>query len=251
MRGVLPFTLVLALVGMAPSLHGQDPKAEIEKRLTSQFTRTKFTADLSDVAVAGSVLTLHKDGLLMCSTEAKAPPTSTYKNGAISMGFGAKMAWGMALGAANQQVDNIPQRKFVAPEKFWVIDYAVKDDGVVFLFYSDPFNNIRYYGQIKFPFAKGRFPPADDIMNAIAEVITVDAPAQENPPDAGAPPAPPAQPAEQPAPAPKTIAVGQTIDQVVGTLGQPQKIVNLGAKQIYYYPDMKVIFLNGKVADVQ
>ena len=32
---------------------------------------------------------------------------------------------------------------------------------------------------------------------------------------------------------------------------QPQKIVNLGAKQMYFYPDMKVIFTNGKVSDVQ
>jgi hypothetical protein len=38
---------------------------------------------------------------------------------------------------------------------------------------------------------------------------------------------------------------------VIGILGQPQKIVNLGAKQMYFYPDMKVIFTNGKVTDVQ
>ena len=34
-------------------------------------------------------------------------------------------------------------------------------------------------------------------------------------------------------------------------MGQPDKKVNLGAKQIYYYKDMKVIFLSGKVSDVQ
>jgi hypothetical protein len=38
---------------------------------------------------------------------------------------------------------------------------------------------------------------------------------------------------------------------VVANLGQPKKIVNLGAKEMYYYPDMKVIFTNGKVTDVQ
>jgi hypothetical protein len=248
-RGMLPLTLALALAGIAPSLYGQDPRAEIEKRLTSQFTRTKFTADLSDVAVAGSVLTLHKDGLLMCSTEAKSPPTNTYKNGNISMGFGANMAWGMALGAAGQQSAQIPQRKFVTGEKFWVTDFHVKEDGVYFVFFSDPFDDVRYYTQLKFPFPKNVPPPPDDVMKTIAEVITVDTPAQESAAPEAAPP--PAQPAEQPAAAPKTIGVGQTIDQVVGILGQPQKIVNLGAKQIYYYPDMKVIFINGKVADVQ
>jgi hypothetical protein len=249
MRGSAPLTLVLALAGMAPSLSGQDQRAEILNRISSQFTRTKFTADHSDVVAAGSVLVLHKDGLLMCSIDAKAPPTNTYKNGTISMGFGANMAWGMALGAANQQIASTPQRKFVAGEKFWVTDYLVKDDGVYFVFYSDPYDNVRYYTQLKFPFPRGRFPPADDMMKTIAEVLTVDTPAPDTSPPETA--APPSQPADQPAAPPKTIAVGQTIDQVVAILGQPQKIVNLGPKVMYYYPDMKVIFVNGKVADVQ
>jgi hypothetical protein len=38
---------------------------------------------------------------------------------------------------------------------------------------------------------------------------------------------------------------------VLAALGKPDKIVNLGAKQIYVYKDLKVTFLNGKVSDVQ
>lgn len=48
-----------------------------------------------------------------------------------------------------------------------------------------------------------------------------------------------------------TIALGQTTDQVTATMGAPQQIIDLGAKKIYKYPDMKVIFMNGKVSDVQ
>lgn len=60
------------------------------------------------------------------------------------------------------------------------------------------------------------------------------------------------QPAQQPAQAdPQTIEKGQTTDQVQGSLGKPDKIVNLGAKQIWVYKDLKVTFLNGKVSDVQ
>jgi len=61
------------------------------------------------------------------------------------------------------------------------------------------------------------------------------------------------QPAAQPAPAPEpqTIEKGQTTDQVQGSLGKPDKIVNLGTKQIWVYKDLKVTFLNGKVSDVQ
>jgi hypothetical protein len=50
---------------------------------------------------------------------------------------------------------------------------------------------------------------------------------------------------------PQTIEKGQTTDQVTAALGKPEKIVNLGTKQIYIYKDMKITFLNGKVSDVQ
>jgi hypothetical protein len=38
---------------------------------------------------------------------------------------------------------------------------------------------------------------------------------------------------------------------VKAALGQPDKIVTIGPKQIYVYKDLKVTFLNGKVSDVE
>ncbi|MGA7915136.1 MAG: hypothetical protein WCA00_07865 [Candidatus Acidiferrales bacterium] len=263
MRSVVYWTLVVALAilaalaAVAPSLYSQDPRSEILKRLNSEFTRTKVTTDRTDIVTAGAVLVLHKDGLLMCGVEAIAPPTSTYKNGTISMGFGANIAWGMELAPANQQPASLEQRKFVAGEKFWVTEYLVKPDGVYLVFVSDPYNDVRYYGQLKFPFAKNSTPNPDEVTKAIEEVVTVDAPADQPAADNSAPPAQqpeqpaPAPAAAAPAAAPETISLGQTTDQVIAILGQPQKIVNLGAKQMYFYPDMKVIFTNGKVSDVK
>ena len=49
----------------------------------------------------------------------------------------------------------------------------------------------------------------------------------------------------------KTIKLGMTPDEVKTSLGNPEKIVDLGAKQVYIYKDMKVIFQDSKVADVQ
>jgi hypothetical protein len=49
----------------------------------------------------------------------------------------------------------------------------------------------------------------------------------------------------------QTIEPGQSIAQVTVAWGSPQKIAKLGNKQIYYYKDLKVIFVNGKVTDVQ
>jgi hypothetical protein len=49
----------------------------------------------------------------------------------------------------------------------------------------------------------------------------------------------------------KTIALGMQPDAVKAALGNPDKIVDLGAKQLYIYKDIKVVFQNNVVADVQ
>ncbi len=50
---------------------------------------------------------------------------------------------------------------------------------------------------------------------------------------------------------PITIAIGQTPEQVVAGKGEPLTKLNFGNKVIYKYPDMKIIFVSGKVSDVQ
>ena len=50
---------------------------------------------------------------------------------------------------------------------------------------------------------------------------------------------------------PVTISLGQSIEQVTGALGPPVTMIDLGAKKIYQYKDMKIVFQDGKVADVQ
>jgi hypothetical protein len=57
--------------------------------------------------------------------------------------------------------------------------------------------------------------------------------------------------ADQPPAEPVSIEKGMTPDQVEAAMGKPEKKVTLGVKQIYYYKDMKVIFMSGKVSDVQ
>jgi hypothetical protein len=50
---------------------------------------------------------------------------------------------------------------------------------------------------------------------------------------------------------PPTVALGQTPEQVAAALGKPKSIMDLGAKKIYVYPDMKVTFNGGKVTDIK
>jgi hypothetical protein len=89
-------------------------------------------------------------------------------------------------------------------------------------------------------------------MDTIAQVLTIDdSGGNEQQGDGGQQYQ--GQEAQEQAPPqpPQTIQLGQTFDEVTNALGQPVKIVNLGAKQIYVYKDLKVTFLKGKVADVQ
>jgi len=269
---------MLLLAPGAMLLYSQSPVGDLQNRLNSQFSLTKITADRSDIVTAGSVLVLHKDGLLMYTTDAPSPPLSNYRDGRLQQSAGANFARGLGIsllhGSNGQNLANIPRRTFVSGEKFWLTGIEYVADGVVFDVYSDPFNNVRYYGQLKFPFSKGAMPPADAMMRTIEEVLTVQpsdnapqgadnqTPAPAAPPLPGvptapaspaamAPIAPPPPPSDQPPAQTKTISIGQSKDDVIGILGQPSKDIKLGAKEILVYTDMKVTLLDGKVSDVE
>lgn len=51
--------------------------------------------------------------------------------------------------------------------------------------------------------------------------------------------------------APASVDLGQSFSQVEGSMGSPLRVARLGPKVIYYYNGMKVIFIDGKVTDVQ
>lgn len=273
MRRTVYLTVAAALLAAAlPPARGQDPDSVLQK-LKAKFILTQTTANKSDIVTAGSVLVLQKDRLVMYSLNNPLPPQSTYKKGKIARNVLGGKSFLRDLGNTmnNPSEAAIQQRVFVAGEKFWVTGINAVRDGVIFRLYSDPYDDVRYWGELKFPFPKGSVPPADEFLATVAEVVTVQpddnaaANAQPEPPapPPAAAPAEPAAPAEAaPAPIPpplppppdppppKTISLGQTKDQVVATFGQPQKVVKLGAKEIYYYPDMKVTLLGGKVSDV-
>jgi hypothetical protein len=50
---------------------------------------------------------------------------------------------------------------------------------------------------------------------------------------------------------PVTISLGQSTADVESINGRPDKIIDLGAKKIYVYKDLKITFTDGRVSDVQ
>ena len=56
---------------------------------------------------------------------------------------------------------------------------------------------------------------------------------------------------EQQASESRSVKIGQTPEEVEAALGPPEKRIDLGAKKIFVYKDLKVIFVDGHVSDVQ
>jgi hypothetical protein len=235
----------------------------IQKQLLQYYQTAKATADGTDLVTAGSVLVLQKDHLLMDKVDQPFPSVNTYTKGAISNAGdalkglrvlnafvshlpGAGQAASASDSAASTTGANAT-REFVAGEKFFVTKIDTRSDSVTLYFISDPIKDVRYHAMLKFPFAKGTAPSPDDVAGLVSEVVKVDDTSQDQQSAAnqngqqGA-----AAPAE-----PKTIALGQTRDQVVALFGVPSKIVQLGAKEIDIFPDMKVTFVQNKVVDVK
>ena len=87
-------------------------------------------------------------------------------------------------------------------------------------------------------------------MRACGGLDAAPNPAPANP--GAAPPDAAANASASPPPAEtKTIAIGQSRDQVIATFGVPSKIIQLGTKEIDFFPDMKVTFVNNKVSNVE
>ena len=80
--------------------------------------------------------------------------------------------------------------------------------------------------------------------------VTAEAATDSSAPVAAAPDAS-ASSTAAPAASTASVEIGQTTDQVQAAMGPPTRVANLGAKVIYYYNGMKVIFKDGKVTDVQ
>jgi hypothetical protein len=271
-------TLIAIVIMGMPFTAGAQNKSAIEKKLVSEYALTQATADQTDIVTAGAILVLKKGNIVMAPVSGTNFYQNTYKEGKISQN---------ALGKLNNGLNRFSHlpgasapaapatRTFVPGEKVWVTKIECKDDGVVFDLYTDAFAEVRYKAALKFYFnSKGPIPSVDEMDKLVGEVFKVQpaedttaaAPAQAAAPAApaaqAAPPppaepvlapiAPPPPPPDEPQAPPKELKIGQTKDQVVANFGQPEKVVKLGTKEIYYYKDLgKVTFVNGKVTDVQ
>lgn len=277
---VFGFALITLTCSALINAQAGDPEA-IQQKLNTMFTPTTTTEDRTDIVTAGSVVIIHKEGMLMYSVASPLPPLNTYKNGKIIQGisgFGRNIAITFRTPDGNTSA-SYPQRRFVLDEKCWLTGISVEKDSIAIELYSDRYDDTRYYGNLKIPFPNKRVVPSvDEAVSLVTEVLTA-APANiqaakqttaqkpsasavpvispksaPQPPvqEVAPPPPPETPPATQPANAPPpTIVVGLTEDEVISAIGQPLKIAKIGVKTIYYYKDMKITFTNGFASNIQ
>jgi hypothetical protein len=225
--GILFFLLIGVVVVPA-----SDWKDELKQKLKGMVTLVKTAglggSDRNRVKEPGTVLVIQKDGITGDKANDFTTTDTKVRDGKVIQ----------AGGFLNKQ----NQHAFKPGERVYVFQIDVKDNEIWYWILSTETFSIteegstqqtRYKGLIKFQFPKDYLATADfaKVKEAIdAVLVTEDVAKAANT---------------------KTIELGQTTEQVETILGKPEKIIKLGAKVVYVYKDMKVIFTDGKVSDVQ
>jgi hypothetical protein len=264
------FAVILVAIIPASAARAQDAGADsLESQLGAKYKVARLGTDSSGVSVtdAGTVLVIKKGGILSVASGNMVVVPSYVKDGQIKTANNNAMAGVNKLlkwkapadptGAASSDTKFLTVGEKVYTTK---IDINRKDSKVTLaIIECDSCNSVQdkssRKAQVVFQFPKDYLSGADggqisDVINQILEINTDDGSQQQGQDAQGQQQG---QQGQQQAAAqpPPTIQIGQSPDEVKGLLGQPEKIVNLGAKQIYVYKDLKVTFINGKVADVQ
>jgi hypothetical protein len=246
----------------------------LQEQLVAQYKAVKMGSDTSGYSVVdpGTLLAIQKGGLLGSPYSDKSALTNRYEGGTVHPPSGLAVAGKKALLGRFSQSEGQTTKLFAKGDKVYPtrIDVNVDKDtvtlGIVACDTCNKTDPPTYNkANVVFQFPRGSLAKASagDVEDTIGQLLSVSDDSQQQ--DQGAQQGgqdqqqgaqgdqqqAAQQPAAQPAPEPQTIAIGQTTDQVQGSLGKPDKIVNLGAKQIWVYKDLKVTFLNGKVSDVQ
>jgi len=268
--GMAVLVVALIAVGITPCLVlAQDaPAIPLEDQLKAQYTLAKMGADSGGPAVVeqGTILVIKKGGILSVPY-GDQPVATKYQDGTVHTPSALMMgARGGLMGKLGKQQTT---QFFQVGTKVYPSKIAVnlpKDQVIIGIVACDSCNNVSpttfYKADVVFQFAKGSLANTNpsQVEDMIAGLLALDDSGgdqggngqqggndqQGNNQGGGG------QAQQQaPPPEPQQIEKGQTPDQVKAALGTPDKIVNLGAKQIYVYKDIKVTFLNGKVSDVQ
>jgi hypothetical protein len=221
---------VLSADGLAA---GNSWKDALRTELESVYTLSKrATLSPDRITRQGTVVVVRKDGITAdLSSDMRYSVTKVTDEQVGEEG-----------GSVSAVFTKERSRVFKAGERLFVTDIDVYDDGVMLkVMTCDTFDinekgstqQRRYKAAVKFLYPKGSGPGKTlaEMKTSIDPVLLPEA--------------------EATAVVTKTIGLGQTRAEVEEILGRPERIVDLGMKVTYVYADMKVVFVEGRVSDVQ
>lgn len=267
------FAAIAVTIFALPLARAQAPT--LQEQLVAQYKLVKMGSDTSGYSVVdkGTLLAIQKGGILGVPYGDANVPASKYENGTVKGPSGLSLMGRKSIMGkfGKEQTTHL----FQVGDKVYPMKVDVnlaKDIVTMSVVACDTCNKTDpptyNKAQVVFEFPKGSLATASagQVEDTIGQVLAIsnddsqqggdqgagDQGEQQGGAQGGQQPAaqqPAAQ--DQPAAEPQTIEKGQTPEQVEAAMGKPDKIVNLGSKQIYVYKDLKVTFLNGKVSDVQ
>ena len=264
--------IVLVAATIFPMSLASAQAPSLQEQLAAQYKLVKMGSDTGGYSVVekGTLLAIQKGGILAVPYSDSSVLSTKYEGGTIHSPSGLAVVGRKSLMGrfGKEQTTHL----FAVGDKVYPMKIDVnvaKDSVTVGIVACDTCNKTDpptyNKAQVVFEFPKGSLAAADAtaVEKTIGQVLTIsDDDAQQDKADdkgadkggqqqQGGQDQGQQQQADQPAAEPVSIEKGMTPDQVEGAMGKPDKKVTLGVKQIYYYKDMKVIFMNGKVSDVQ
>ena len=263
---------VCATVLPLPSAHAQ--AVSLQEQLAAQYKAVKMGSDTSGYSVTeeGTLLVIQKGGMLGSPYSEKTTLANKYEGGVVHPPSGLLLSGKKAIFGHFSQTQSQGQttKLFAKGDKVYPMKVDVsldKDTVTLGIVACDTCNKTDpptyNKANVIFQFPKGSLAKASagDVEDTIGQLLSISDNAQDqgggqqqggdqqqaaqgDQQSGGA-----QQPAAQQEPA--SVEVGMTPAQVEAALGKPDKKVTLPTKVTYYYKDMKVIFKDGKVVDVQ
>lgn len=262
----------LLFMTLGPWRVAQAQAPTLQEQLAAQYKLVKMGSDTSGYSVVeeGTLLAIQKGGILAVPYSDKTVLATKYEGGAVHGPSGLMVSSKKALFGHFSQTQSQGQttKLFAKGDKVYPTKIDVSEDkdmvtmGIVACDTCNKTDPPTYNkAQVVFVFPKGSLvkAAAGEVEDTIGQLLAISEDSQQDQggQQGGGDQAQQGgqqgggQEQQQQQAEPQTIEKGQTTDQVQAALGKPEKIVNLGAKQIYVYKDLKVTFVMGKVVDVQ
>lgn len=254
----LPIFVALLLTAVLPGLHllAEKTSTGLVEALEKKYVVTETTSDAAQITKDGTTMSMKCAGVysipsnLMMKPDNKVVDGKMQAPGTIAKYTLVKMGAHVLQTGDKVYITKIESKSEMTGDllKFTLLTVDPLD-------VSGSDTKKKYEAYVSFKFKRGYLDetPPEQVEQTIESVLAPEEAAAPEQQQQVAVPAKPAVPvaAVTPAAPPATITIGETSTEVLQAMGMPLQMIDLGKKKTYVYKNMKIVFLNDKVSDVQ